>query len=233
MCGRFTITRRDGNMLAAELGVAADSFVDYRPRYNVAPTQMHYVVRVKFENREVLPARWGLVNTWAKTASTAAKNINARAETVNTRPTFREAFIKRRCVVPADGFFEWTGPKTARQPTWFHREDNQLLLFAGLYESWRPKPDQWETTFTILTTAANALTRQYHDRMPVILADRDADDWMDPRAPDPLVLKKLLVPAPADLLIATPVSPAVNDVDNDSPDLLKTGGQMSFILRSE
>jgi len=85
MCGRFTITRRDGNMLAAELGVAADSFVDYRPRYNVAPTQMHYVVRVKFENREVLPARWGLVNTWAKDASTAAKNINARAETVNTR----------------------------------------------------------------------------------------------------------------------------------------------------
>lgn len=233
MCGRFTITRRDGNMLAAELGVAADSFVDYRPRYNVAPTQMHYVVRVKFENREVLPARWGLVNPWAKDASTAAKNINARAETVETRRAFREAFIKRRCVVPADGFFEWTGPKTARQPTWFHREDNQLILFAGLYEAWRPKPDQWETTFTILTTDANALTRQYHDRMPVILADRDADDWMDPRAPDPLALKKLLVPAPADLLIATPVSPEVNDVDNDSPELLKTGGQMNFILRSE
>jgi putative SOS response-associated peptidase YedK len=233
MCGRFTITRRDGNMLAAELGVDADSFVDYRPRYNVAPTQMHYVVRVKFENREVLPARWGLVNTWAKDASAAAKNINARAETVESRRAFSEAFIKRRCVVPADGFFEWTGPKTARQPTWFHREDNQLLLFAGLYESWRPKPNQWETTFTILTTDANALTSQYHDRMPVILADRDADDWMDPRAPDPLALKKLLVPAPADLLVATPVSPDVNDVDNDSPDLLKTGGQMSFILRSE
>jgi putative SOS response-associated peptidase YedK len=233
MCGRFTITRRDGNMLAAELGVDADSFVDYRPRYNVAPTQMHYVVRVKFENREVIPARWGLVNTWAKDASAAARNINARAETVDSRRAFREAFVKRRCVVPADGFFEWTGPKTARQPTWFHREDNQLLLFAGLYESWRPKPNQWETTFTILTTDANALTRQYHDRMPVILADRDADDWMDPRAPEPLALKKLLIPAPADLLIATPVSPDVNDVDNDSPDLLKTGGQMSFILRSE
>ncbi|WP_410969303.1 SOS response-associated peptidase family protein, partial [Salmonella sp. SAL04284] len=84
--------------------------------------------------------------------------INARAETVETRRAFREAFIKRRCVVPADGFFEWTGPKTARQPTWFHREDNQLILFAGLYESWRPKPNQWETTFTILTTEANALT---------------------------------------------------------------------------
>jgi putative SOS response-associated peptidase YedK len=220
-------------MLAAELGVDADSFVDYRPRYNVAPTQMHYIVRVKFENREVLPARWGLVNTWAKDASGAAKNINARAETVETRRAFREAFIKRRCVVPGDGFFEWTGPKTARQPTWFHREDNQLLLFAGLYESWRPKPNQWETTFTILTTDVNALTRQYHDRMPVILADRDADDWMDPRAPEPLALKKLLIPAPPDLLIATPVSPEVNDVDNDSPELLKAGGQMSFILPSE
>src|SRR5216684_752777 len=98
MCGRFTITRRDGNMLAAELGVAADSFVDYRPRYNVAPTQMHYVVRVKFENREVLPARWGLVNTWAKDASTAAKNINARRdrrEAAHLSRGLRQAAMRR------------------------------------------------------------------------------------------------------------------------------------------
>jgi len=217
-------------MLAAELGVGGDSFVDYRPRYNLAPTQMHYVVRIKFENREVLPARWGLVNSWAEDAAMASRNINARSETVETRRTFREAFIERRCVVPADGFFEWTGPKTARQPTWFHREDSNLLLFAGLYERWQPSPSQWETTFTILTTDANSVLRNYHDRMPVILADRDADDWMDPRAPDPLALKKLLVPAPADLLIATPVSPGVNNVDNDSPDLLKAAGQMSLIL---
>ncbi len=230
MCGRFTITRRDGNLLAAELGVANDSFVDYRPRYNVAPTQMHYVVRIKFENREVLPARWGLVNSWAEDASQASRNINARSETVETRRAFREAFMERRCVVPADGFFEWTGPKTARQPTWFHREDNNLILFAGMYEAWQPSPSQWETTFTILTTAANSLLRNYHDRMPVILADRDADDWMDPRAPDPLALKRLLVPAGPDLLIATPVSPEVNNVDNDSPDLLKAAGQMSLIL---
>jgi putative SOS response-associated peptidase YedK len=217
-------------MLAAELGVASDSFVDYRPRYNLAPTQMHYVVRIKFENREVLPARWGLVNSWADNAANASKNINARSETVENRRTFREAFMERRCVVPADGFFEWTGPKTARQPTWFHREDSSLIMFAGLYERWQPSPHQWETTFTILTTDANSVLRNYHDRMPVILADRDADDWMDPRAPDPLALKKLLVPAPADLLIATPVSPEVNNVDNDSPDLLKAAGQMSLIL---
>ena len=133
--------------------------------------------------------------------------------------------------MPADGFFEWTGPKTAREPTWFHREDSRLILFAGLYEAWQKQQGAWETTFTILTTAANALLESYHDRMPVILADRDADDWMDPRAPDPHALKRLLIPAPTDLLTATPVSLEVNNVDNDSPDLLKPPSQMSLSLR--
>jgi putative SOS response-associated peptidase YedK len=232
MCGRFTITRRDGKSLAAELGVPEGSFVDYRPRYNIAPTQPHFIVRIKYENREVLPATWGLVRSGSKDASMAAKCINARSETIETRPAFRDAFQKRRCVVPADGFFEWTGPKTARQPTWFHREDGQLLVFAGLYEAWQKEQGAWETTFTILTTAANAVLESYHDRMPVILADRDADDWMDPRAPSPRALKRLLVPAADDLLIATPVSPEVNNVDNDSPDLLQPAGQMSLSLRS-
>jgi putative SOS response-associated peptidase YedK len=232
MCGRFTITRRDGNSLAAELGVAPDSFVDYRPRYNVAPTQQHFIVRIKYENREVIPATWGLVRSGSKDAGMAAKCINARSETVETRGAFRDAFHKRRCVVPADGFFEWTGPKTARQPTWFHREDSRLILFAGLYEAWQKERGVWETTFTILATAANSLLESYHDRMPAILADRDADDWMDPRAADALALKRLLVPAPDDLLVATPVSPDINNVDNDSPDLLQPAGQMSLSLRS-
>jgi putative SOS response-associated peptidase YedK len=105
-------------------------------------------------------------------------------------------------------------------------------LFAGLYEAWQKEQGVWETTFTILTTAANALLESYHNRMPVILADRDADDWMDPRAPDPRALKRLLIPAPADLLTATSVSPEVNNVDNDSPDLLQPAGQMSFSPRS-
>src|SRR6202045_4553984 len=232
MCGRFTITRRDGNSLAAEPGVHPGSLVDYRPRYNVAPTQNHFIVRIKYENREVIPATWGLVKSGSKDASMAARTINARSETVETRGAFRDAFQKRRCVVPADGFFEWTGAKTARQPTWFHREDGGLILFAGLYEAWQKEQGAWQTTFTILTTSANRLLESYHDRMPVILADRDADDWMDPRAPDPHELKRLLVPAPADLLIATPVSPDVNNVDNDSPELLQPAGQMSLSLRS-
>ena len=221
VCGRFTITRRDGNLLAAELGVDADSFVDYRPRYNIAPMQDHFIVRIKFENREALPARWGLVNSGAKDASMAAKCINARAETVDTRPAFRAAFKTRRCVVPADGFFEWIGAKTARRPIWFHRGDGRLLLFAGLYESWHPTPNERVRTFTIVTTRANSAMAPYHDRMPVILDDRDADDWMDPRAADPLALKRLLVPPADDLLTATPVSPKVNNVNNDSADLLE------------
>ncbi len=231
MCGRFTITRRDGNSLAAELGVGTDSFVDYKPRYNVAPTQDHFIVRIKFENRELLPARWGLVNSWAKDASRAARSINARSETADRLRAFREAFLKRRCVVPTDGFFEWTGPKNERQPIWFHRADTGLLLMAGLYESWQISPGQWQRTFTILTTTANSVTARYHDRMPVILDDRHADDWMDPRAPKPLALKKLLVPAPDDLLAATPVSPKVNNVDNDSPDLLETPKDYSPVAR--
>lgn len=218
------MTRNDRNWLARELGVPLDSLIDYRPRFNIAPTQDYFVLATKFENREVIPARWGLVNRDARDTSIAARCINARAETVNTRSTFREAFLKRRCVVPADGFFEWTGPQIARKPVWFHREDGSLILFAGLYEAWQPAPGEWQTTFTIVTTGANSTVTPYHDRMPVILADRDADDWMDPRAPRPLVLKKLLVPAADDLLLATPVSSKVNNVNNDTPDILDAPG---------
>jgi putative SOS response-associated peptidase YedK len=163
-----------------------------------------------------------LVNSWAKDASMAARFINARSETVETRAAFREAFEKRRCVVPADGFFEWTGPKTARRPIWFHRDGGGLLLFAGLYEAWQKLPGEWEKTFTILTTSANQVMAPYHDRMPVIIAERDADDWMDPRAPDASALTRLLVPAPADLLITTRVSPKLNNANNDAPELLES-----------
>jgi putative SOS response-associated peptidase YedK len=221
MCGRFTLTRRDGNALAAELGVPADSLGDYQPRYNIAPMQRHFIVRLEYENRKAEPARWGLVNRWAKDASQAARCINARAESVEARPAFRDAFRKRRCVIPADGFFEWTGPKTARRPIWFHRSDGGLLLFAGLYEAWQKEPGTWETTFTIITTAANATMTPYHDRMPVILPDVSADDWMNPLCADALALKPMLAPAADDLLITTPVSAKLNSPKFDAPELLE------------
>jgi putative SOS response-associated peptidase YedK len=223
MCGRFTLTRKDFRALAAELDAVFDDDIAamYKARYNIAPTDQHWIVREKREQRDLLPARFGLVNSWAKDAKGAARQINARSETVHTARAFRDAFERRRCVIPADGFFEWTGTKEARQPLWFHREDGALLLFAGLYESWEPSEGERQRTFTIVTTRANALMAPVHDRMPVILPEEALDDWLDPRHEDAAALAKLLVPAPADLLIATPVSQRVNSVKNDDPACLE------------
>lgn len=219
MCGRFTLTYDSSKRLARDLGTSAESLAKYRPRYNVAPTDFHWIVRTRYEDREVLPARWGLVNHWMTDRKQAFKNINARAETVQRLRSFREAFKERRCVVPADGFFEWTGPKDAREPIWFHRGDRSLILFAGLYESWRPSESERERTFTIITTSANSLMEPIHDRMPVILEDAVADDWLYGRqSADSLM--ELLRPAEDGLLVATPVSARVNSVKNDDPECL-------------
>lgn len=220
MCGRFTLAEERGEQLALALGVDAESLEGYRPRYNIAPTDAHWIMRVKYEDRELLPAKWGLVNTWAKDAKRAGAQINARAETVQSKPAFKEAFAQRRCVVPADGFFEWTGPKTARQPLWFHRPDNGLILFAGLYEYWKQPNGEWLRSFTIVTTDANKLMEPVHDRMPVILSDDAAEAWMLPNQ-DPSDLRDLLVPAPESLLVATPVSTRANSVKNDDAGVLE------------
>jgi putative SOS response-associated peptidase YedK len=222
MCGRYTLTRRNRNLLAAELGVPADQLRDYTPRYNAAPMQRLFIVITEYENRKVFTARWGLVNRWARDNSRASQCINAKAETVEARPSFRDAFQKRRCVVPADGFYEWTGPKGTRRPVWIHRSDGKLLLFAGLYEAWYPEKDKPETTFTIITCEPNLVLRPIHNRRPVILSDENADDWMNPRQADPLALKRLLRPAPDDLLTTQAASPHVNNPKNDGPELLTT-----------
>lgn len=221
MCGRYTLTYRQAEQLALELGVPIEQLADYEPRYNIAPTDPHWIVRMKYEDRELLPARWGLVNSWTKDRKRAAQQINARAETLASRPAFKEAFSKRRCVVPADGFFEWVGPKGDRKPIWFHRPDGGLILFAGLYESWRPEPDRWERTFTIITTDANQVVERVHDRMPVILPEEQVDEWLYSENGDREALRALLVPARAELLIATPVSPRANSVKNDDPSVLE------------
>lgn len=220
MCGRFTLAEPDRGLIETRLGVPAGALADYRPRYNIAPLQRHFIIVTIYENRVVVPARWGLVPRWSKDASRASQCINAKCETVESKPSFRDAFKKRRCVVPADGFYEWTGPRNARRPLWIHRRDGQLLLFAGLYEEWKPAEGEAETTFTILTCAANATLAAVHDRMPIILSDREADDWMNPRESEPLSLKRMLVPPPEDLLVMQPASPLVNSVRNEGPELL-------------
>jgi putative SOS response-associated peptidase YedK len=214
------MTYPDAHLLAEELGVPVESLPHYEPRYNIAPTDEHFIVRMKNEERQVLPATWGLVNTWAKDAKRAAAQINARSETVDTSGAFRDAFTRRRCVVPATGFFEWDRTTKVRQPYWFHRPGGKLVFFAGLHESWQPEPGRWHRTFTILTTAANELVAPVHDRMPVVLDERSADLWMFPSTA-PRDLKALLHPAPPEALIATAVSTRVNKVENDDPGILE------------
>jgi putative SOS response-associated peptidase YedK len=212
---------KEQQRLAFELGVAVEELDSYIPRFNIAPTDQHWIVRMEREDRHALPAKWGLVNTWAKDAKRAAAQINARSETLQKMPAFREAFAKRRCVVPADGYYEWTGDKANRKPVWYHREDNGLLLIAGLYESWRPTPDTWQRTFTIITTDANDVTAPVHNRMPVILSDDAVEEWLYRDETDLEKLQALLRPAPNALLVPTRVSQRVNSVKNDDASLLE------------
>jgi len=213
--------KADRQKIAEQLGLLPEQLPDdLKPRYNIAPTQMHLIVTQEREDRVVEEARWGLINSWAKDAKSAYKTINARAETVDKSPAFRAAFKKRRCLVPVDGFYEWFGPKNDRQPYWFHRPDGSVFCFAGLYELWYPEGQEPQLTFTVITTDANAYTARIHDRMPVILDDEAQDAWLFPGEDDPAKLKQLLVPPPDDALVAKPVSKDVNNARTESPSLL-------------
>ena len=150
---------------------------------------------------------------------------------MESRPTFAEAFAQRRCVIPASGFYEWTGPSSARQPFWIHRRDGDLLFFAGLYQDGEKNDPGIQSSFTILTCAANSTLATIHDRMPVILSDRDVDDWISPSARKPHSLKRLLKPTAEDLLLVHSASSLVNSVRNEGPQLLsgcKIEQQLSF-----
>ncbi len=220
MCGRFTLTEPDGDLLAQDLGVSPGSLNGYEPRYNIAPTQEHFVLSIENEDREALRARWGLVNSWAKDAKRASNQINARSETVDKTPAYRSAFKKRRCLVPVDGFFEWDRSGKVRQPYWIHRPGRALMFFAGLYELWQPEPGNWQRTFTIVTTTANSVVANIHDRMPVILDDAEADRWLFPETPlDDL--KALLRPADDSLLVMYPVSTRVNKPGPEDASLIE------------
>jgi putative SOS response-associated peptidase YedK len=208
MCGRFSLTWEEWQNVAGKLGLdaAGEIAACYMGQHNIAPTDTHFIVTTEYERRRAQVARWGLVNRWARDNRQASKCINARAETIDQRTIFREAYHKRRCVVPADGFYEWTGPKNDRRPLWIHPRAGELMLFAGLYESWYPAPGQSECTLTIVTCAGNEMMREIHDRMRVVLDEAGAEDWMNPREENPLSLKRLLVPAAADLRTAEPAA---------------------------
>ena len=222
MCGRFTQTA-PWEKVKKEFTVkkAAEENL-FQQRYNVAPTQIVPIVRDSANDREISTLKWGLVPSWAKDAEIGNRMINARAETLAEKPSFREAFAKRRCIVPTSGFYEWAKTASgAKQPFYFYLKEKDVFGFAGLWEEWIDKESgELLETFTIITTAANDVLKPVHDRMSVIVKAENYDEWLDPKFKDTSKLEKLLAPYPANEMDSHTVSRAVNSPTSDSPDLI-------------
>lgn len=223
MCGRFTLAADSLEFIEAvqRLNVRLFGGGDFKPRFNVAPTQLHPIIVADGEEFAAQPARWGLVNSWAKDAKRAARQINARSESVAESRAYARPFKRQRCLVPADGWYEWTGPKSQRQPHWIHRADGEPFTFAGLYDIWQPEPDRPAVTFTILTRAATQALANIHSRMPVVLPPDRQEAWLDPGNLEPEAVLPLLDVPPDDSFVSVPVSARVNAVRNDDPSLLQ------------
>ena len=215
MCGRYLLTTPVDAL--AQLFRFTER-PNLGPRYNIAPTQDVPIVRVAREGdrRELIMVRWGLVPWWADDPKIGNRLINARAETIERTPAFREAYQRRRCLVPADGFFEWRKAGKQRQPLLIRRRDQAPFAFAGLWERWKPPDGGVLRSCTIVTCPPNALVAPIHDRMPVILAQDDHAAWLDPEASG----RELLRPCPAEWLEAIPVNPRVNSPANDDSECL-------------
>jgi putative SOS response-associated peptidase YedK len=225
MCGRFVSTSPPDE-LAAYFGAEAVAEAVLEPNYNVAPTQDVLAVVEADGGRYLDAFFWGLVPSWAKDVKIGSRMINARAETLAEKSAFKKPFATRRCLVPADGFYEWkkigTGKKPKKQPMFIRRLDGEPLAFAGIWSLWRgPDRDQEPLrSLTIVTTAPNELMGAIHDRMPVILPEERWAPWLDRTNDDLGALQAMLVPLPDGLLTATPVATLVNNVRNNGPELL-------------
>jgi putative SOS response-associated peptidase YedK len=216
MCGRFKLSRRK-QIIEQYFDTAADWQDDWSPRYNIAPTQPVPVIRQnpKEPIRQISQMRWGLIPNWAKVPSIAASTINARSETAATKPAFHDPLKFRRCLIPADGFYEWKRTGTAKQPYCFEVNEGELFAFAGLWDGWKDASGQWIKTCSILTTVPNAVTANIHDRMPVILDRESYDLWLDPGMQDVAAISELLKPYDPRLMRCCPVSTRINNVAND------------------
>jgi putative SOS response-associated peptidase YedK len=180
------------------------------------------IVRESSSDRIISTLKWGLVPSWSKDAEIGNRMINARAETLTEKPSFREAFAKRRCLIPTSGFYEWKKTDSGvKQPFYFYLKEKEVFGFAGLWEEWLDKESgELLETFTIITTAANDVLKPVHDRMPVIVKAENYDEWLDPKIKDTERLGKLLAPCPANEMDAHTVSRAINSPTNDSPELI-------------
>lgn len=218
MCGRFA-QRTPAKRLAQEFSVAVPEEIE--ARYNIAPTQAILAIRSTEAGRAATWLKWGLVPSWAKDASMGARLINARSETVAEKPAFREAFKRRRCIIPADGFYEWQRLGERKQPFFFHLNDDRPFGFAGLWEQWAGPVGKQLESCTILTTEANEVLRPVHDRMPVILPASDYELWLDEDARKDELRKELLRPYPAEEMNAYPVSLMINSPRNQGANLVE------------
>jgi putative SOS response-associated peptidase YedK len=215
VCGRYTLTV-SGEELIEVFGVPGPDF-EHVPRYNIAPTQLAPVIARDGRGTRMGVLRWGLVPSGASDPAVASKLINARAETVHAKPSFREAFRRRRCLVIADGFYEWVGGAGAKRPHWIHRPDRSAMTFAGIWESWSG-PHATLHTFAIITVEASAAVRDLHHRMPAILDAEDGRGWLEAGKTSEAL--RLLRPYAGDLR-HFPVSPLVNSPRNDRPQLIE------------
>jgi putative SOS response-associated peptidase YedK len=215
MCGRYRLSQR--KQIIEEHFDSVSGLEDWTPRYNIAPTQPVPVIRQhpKEPSRVLSLMRWGLIPSWAKDASGAAGMINARSETAATKPAFHDPLKSRRCLVPADAFYEWRRTGVAKQPFCFEVNDGELFAFAGLWDRWRDPTGQWIRSCTILTTTPNAVTASVHDRMPVILDSHKYDLWLDPGMTNVEAVSDLLKPFDVRLMRSYAVSSRINHVAND------------------
>lgn len=204
----------------AQLGVKDPR--EFVSRYNIAPSTVVPAIRVTASGtREAAGLQWGLVPWWSKDPAGGARLANARAEGIATKPSFREAFRQRRCVVPASGFYEWQTIGRLKFPWYFSMHDESPIALAGLWEHWHGADGTTLETCSLITTTPNDVVRPLHDRMPVILTGTGIDQWLDPAISEPASLEPLLAPLPATVMKAMPVSPRVNSVRNEGPECLE------------
>jgi putative SOS response-associated peptidase YedK len=215
MCGRYRLSRR--KQIIEEYFGSVSGEDDWTPRYNIAPTQSVPVIRQNPEEprRELSLLRWGLIPSWAKDPSGSTQMINARSETAATKPAFRDALTNRRCLIPADGFYEWQRRGEAKQPYCFEVNGGELFAFAGLWDRWRDPSGQWLKSCSILTTTPNAVASSVHDRMPVILDPDCYDLWLDPGMHDMPAISDMLKAYDDQMMRCYPISKRINHVAND------------------
>lgn len=224
MCGRYAITSPLEAII--EAFAVRDVSSNLQPRYNAAPSQDLPVIRSGRSGRELAVMHWGLVPSWSKGPDSRYSMINARAETVASKPAYRGPFRHKRCLVPADGFYEWKKSADGKQPYFITLSAGGPFAFAGLWDHWTGPEGEEITSFTIIVTVANDCVRPIHDRMPVILGPEDYESWLGERgAPSRTKLAIMLRPYPAELMRAFPVSRDVNSPTNDGPELLQQVGE--------